>query len=172
MDMAVVRRGLGLLALAGFLVSLAVHLETLRGVDVQAAFPYVMFLHMGIFLVFGPFILVSRSDFTGKQSMRQLAAGLPRWVVVVGCLTFAYAFLNFVLFMVGYQGNPSISNGKYLLLDHGRLVHELSASQYAAATANEVRGFSGHWLVFYGLPAAYFLLWKKPESVPLADPAF
>ena len=35
----VVRRALGVLALAGFLVSLAVHLEALRGVDVQGAFP-------------------------------------------------------------------------------------------------------------------------------------
>jgi len=166
-----VRRALGLLALAGFLVSLVVHVEALGGVDVQAAFPYVMLLHGGMFLVFGPFVLISRSDFSGKQSMRQLAAGLPRWVAVLCGLTFAYAFLNFVLFMVGYQGNPSMSDGKYLLLEHGRLIRELSASQYAAFKANEVRGFSGHWLVFYGIPAAYFLFWKKPESVPLANQA-
>ncbi len=160
----VVRRALGVLALAGFLVSLAVHLEALRGVDVQGAFPHVMLLHMGVFLVFGPFVLMSRSDFTGMQSMWQLAAGLPRWAAVLGGLIFVYALVNFALFMIGNQGNPSMSHGKYLLLDHGRLIHELSASQYAASKANEVRGFSGHWLVFYGVPAAYFLLWKKPKS--------
>ena len=85
-----------------------------------------------------------------------MAAGCE--LTAMGCRArrpdLCYALVNFALFMIGNQGNPSMSHGKYLLLDHGRLIHELSASQYAASKANEVRGFSGHWLVFYGVPAA------------------
>jgi hypothetical protein len=50
-------------------------------------------------------------------------------------------------------------------MEHGKLIREITATQFAAFKANEVRGFSGHWMVFYFVPAAYFLFWK-PSSIP------
>ncbi|MGO4703257.1 hypothetical protein [Dyella sp. 2RAB6] len=42
-------------------------------------------------------------------------------------------------------------------MNHGQLIREISATEYAGFKAEEVRGFSGHWMVFYFVPAAYFL---------------
>jgi hypothetical protein len=67
--------------------------------------------------------------------------------------------------MVGAEGgSPTIRDGQYLLLEHGKLIRELTASEYRALQTNEVRGFSGHWLVFFFVPAAYFLGNKSNKS--------
>jgi hypothetical protein len=70
-----------------------------------------------------------------------------------------------MVFISGTEGgSPTIQDGKYLLLDHGKLIREITAGEYAAFRANQVRGFSGHWLIFYFVPAAYFLGWKSNNS--------
>jgi hypothetical protein len=83
-------------------------------------------------------------------------------VVAVGIAIFAYAILNFLIFMkLTEGGNPSIQDGKYVLLNHGTLIREITQAEYHSFCANEVRGFSGHWLVFYFMPFAYFMLRNK-----------
>jgi hypothetical protein len=160
-----IRLSLGALALAGFVLPLAVHVSALLGVDVNARLPGVWLLHVGILVVFLPLVIVLRRDFGAKPSFRQIAAALPRWVIAVGVLIFVYAFANFFLFMAGSEGGgPSIQNGKYVLLNHGTLIRELTASEYVRFQANIVRGFSGHWLVFYYFPAAFFLCRKADRS--------
>jgi hypothetical protein len=151
-----------LAALLGFMLSLIVHVTALFGIDVSAQVPYVWFLHVGIFVVFVPFVLMSRKVLGTNPSVAQIRETFPGWVVAVGGVIFAYAIINFLLFMVGtHGGSPSIHDGKFILQDHGRLIREITASEYASFKANEIRGFSGHWLVFYFVPFAYFMLCKK-----------
>lgn len=38
--------------------------------------------------------------------------------------------------------------------NHGQLIKTLTKQEYHHYKANELRGFSGHWLAFYGLAAA------------------
>jgi hypothetical protein len=159
------RPGLGAVALAGFILSLVVHASALLGVDVAARFSGVWLLHVGIFIVFFPLILFVRKDFGAKLSLKQVGVTLPRWVIGVGVLIFLYAFANFLLFMAGSEGgSATMQNGNYVLLSHGTLIRELTASEYVQFQANVVRGFSGHWLVFYYFPAAYFLGRKSDRS--------
>jgi hypothetical protein len=172
-SMKVLRYALGSLALVGFLASLIVHFQALMGIDVASSVPSVWFLHGGIFVVFLPFVLLSRKDFTGNKSLFAMAKGLPRWVAALGGVIFVYAIINFAVFMVNTDGgSPVAENGRYLLMEHGKLIREITATEFAAFKANEVRGFSGHWLVFYFVPAAYFLFWK-PSSIqsPSSGPA-
>lgn len=159
--MTSLRYAVGMLALAGFLLSLAAHVAALSGIDVAGAVPAVWSLHAGLFAVFIPFVLSTRQALAGNVPLRELAKGVPPWVAVLGGALFAYALLNFLLFLLHTEGgSASAEGGKYLLKDHGRLIREITATEFAAFRANEVRGFSGHWLVFYFVPAAYFLCWK------------
>ena len=157
-------RLIGLAALAGFVLSLVVHVSALLGFDVSAKVPYVWSLHVGIFFVFVPLVFSSRKAFGARPSLSEIRKAFPAWVVALGTLILAYAALNFFLFMLATDGgSPSIKDGKFILQSHGKFIRDLSASEYAAFKANEVRGFSGHWLVFYFLPFAYFMF-RKPEA--------
>ena len=60
-------------------------------------------------------------------------------------------------------GSPSIQDGKFVLQSHGRLIRALTEPEYTAFKANEIRGFSGHWMVFYFVPFAYFLFYRAPK---------
>ncbi len=74
---------------------------------------------------------------------------------------FLYTTINFILFIHATQGgSPSIHDGKFILQQHGHLIRELTADEYTAFKANEVRGLSGHWLFFYFVPFAYFMFTK------------
>jgi len=152
----------GCIALTGFVLAAAVHLLSLAGVDLAEQVPSVWGLHFGLFVVFIPFVFASRKTLGNRPSLADLRTLVPGWVFFVGAALFIYAVVNFVLFAAGSQGgSPSIREGKYVLLDHGHVIKELSHADYAAAQANLLRGFSGHWLLFYYVPFAYFLFAKK-----------
>jgi hypothetical protein len=156
-------RFLGLVALTGFVLAAVAHVFALAGVDVAEYYPPVWFLHIGIFIVFIPFVLSSRKILGAHPSLAAMRALVPGWVFVAGLAVFIYAIVNFALFIAATQGgNPSMEAGKYLLKNHGRLIRELSQAEYVALRANELRGFSGHWLFFYFVAFAYFMFAKRP----------
>lgn len=163
-------RFFALLALTGFLLSAIVHVAALAGVDVSEHVPFVWALHAGVFIVFIPFVFSSRKTFGKKPSLSDLRTLLPGGVVLAGSVLFIYAFANFLIFMSSMGGgSPAIRAGKCVLENHGRLVREITCSEYTALRANELRGFSGHWLVFYFAPLAYFGFARKRPSP--RDPA-
>jgi hypothetical protein len=156
----------GLAALVGFIISLIVHISALLNIDVLMISPYVWLLHLGIFVVFVPFVFSSRKTLGTKPKLAEIRAVFPAWVVVIGICILAYVVLNFALFMMATKGgSPSVQDGKYLLLNHGKLIRELTFAEYTAFRTNEIRGFSGHWLVFYFVPFAYFTFRKQPTLV-------
>jgi hypothetical protein len=150
---------LGLAALAGLLLSAWVHFSALLGLGAPLQMASVWPLHVGIFVVFLPFVFASRKTLGPKPGWKELRAMFPGWVVLLGALLMGYTALNFVLFIMATEGgSPAIRDGHYILSQHGALVRELTAQEYTALQVNEVRGFSGHWMMFYFLPFAYFLL--------------
>jgi len=159
----------GLFALTGFVASVLVHLAALSGIDVAEQFPWVWSLHGGIFVVFVPYAILNRRKTGARQTWDMWRSELQPWTLFVATGLFAYAFLNFFLFIdAGEGGNPTIRDGKYLLLNHGTLIRELTLAQYSALRANEVRGFSGHWMLLYFIPLAYFLF-KKEKPATMSD---
>ena len=148
-----------LLALAGFLLSLLVHVLSLAHVDVMSRVPAVWGLHFGVFAVFIPFVLaLSKQKREGRRlTASEMRALLPAPYAWIAVLLFVYVIVNFALFMAATgHGNAVARDGKYLLMDHGSVERELSADEYARMQANVLRGFSGHWMLFYFLPFAYF----------------
>jgi len=155
----------GLVALIGLVISVVVHLLAVSGMDVLARFPYVWLLHIGIFVVFIPYAFSSRKTLGSRPTLAQIRTQFPDWVVAVGLCLLAYTIANFFLFMHAVSfGSPEIHEGKFLLLDHGKLIRELTADEFASLRSHQVRGFSGHWMFFYFVAFAYFLLRKRETS--------
>lgn len=156
-------RFLGFAALTGLVLAAVAHVCALAGIDVAERVPSVWLLHVGIFIVFIPFVVSSRKILGKQPSLADMRALVPGRVFAVGLAIFIYAIINFVLFAVATQGgNPVVEAGQYLLKSHGHLIRELSRPEYEALRANELRGFSGHWLFFYFVPFAYFMFGKRP----------
>ena len=132
------------------IVSLVVHLSTFLGIDPMARWPGVMFIHVTIF---PPFIaaICYANRIGGPEQERQNRAisAAPLLLRIVTGIFFAYALVNFAIFMVLNEGGgPEQRGGKYLLTSHGRVIRELSENEYYRQQGYVVRGFSGHWMLF------------------------
>jgi hypothetical protein len=132
------------LAAAGFVASVVAHVLGTIGVDVPKDSP-VWGLHVGIFVVWIPAVLVSMrtSLFTRRKEFWKTALkGCPPWVEKAGRVLFFYAIASFFVFIAGRPFWP------------------LPATDQSW----QLRGFSGHWMIFYG--AAFAILYSalnRPE---------
>ncbi len=147
----------GALAAVGFVLALIVHGMTCAGIDVTGRFPAAWLLHLGIFVVFLPFVFALRAkQGTMPRTPWGFFADRPAWVQWLAGAAFIYTFFNFfTAFQSG--GTPDIRNGEYVLHNHGRIIRHLTEAEYHQERARVARGFSGHWLLFYLIPALYFL---------------
>jgi hypothetical protein len=126
------------LAMIGLLLSVAAHLASIVGLPIPGG-NIVWSLHIGIFVVWLPAVLVGSRINHGrprKELWKNVLSGCPAWMRYAGYALFAYAVANFIWFIVttrsgtSAQGDPPLS---------------------------EIRGFSGHWMVFYGTAFAILL---------------
>lgn len=127
-----------LLAGIGLVLSLIVHGYALLGIP--CPFGEVAWaLHVGIFVVWFPAVIASQKltkDFKQKDFWRATLRGCPKWMRHLTYFFFAYAIVNFILFMV-----IDIGGG-------------LEKSTENGTPPNIFRGFSGHWMAFYSAAMA------------------
>jgi len=131
------------LAALGLGLSLLAHFAALLGFDVPAS---TMGLHIGIFVVWLPTVLVANAttkDFPRKDYWAAALRGCPTWMKYMVNAFFAYGLLNFALFI-------------------------LSAPGRGAAASTVIRGFSGHWMIFYSTALAVMYsatqIWKNDQT--------
>lgn len=135
----------------GLTLSLIAHITALLGIDLGLG-NSVFALHVGIFVVWFPAVLLAMKMGRGKNastwgfnsmSWKQVLSGCPGWMIYALYGVFAYAFLNFFLFAGHEAGVPKSGS---------------------PSSPEVIRGFSGHWLVFYyaAFAIAYSAL-MKPE---------
>jgi hypothetical protein len=165
-------------AITGWIMGLIVHLLSVADYDVTKKIPFVWILHIGIFVVWLPTILTLRNNeelkayqqaAKEKQKnpivlMKIIFRQAPTWLSIIAAGGFFYAFINFMLFMASQDGVPSIKDGQFILHNHGQLIKTLTEQEYNHYKANEVRGFSGHWLAFYGVAAAILFPFKRQAT--------
>lgn len=139
-----------LFAAAVLIVSLVVHVSTFLGIDPLAKWPGVMFIHLAIFPPFIAAICYANRIGGPKQGCQDsVINSAPRWLQIVTGLFFAYALVNFAIFMVLNEGGgPHERDGKYFLTSHGTVLRELTEAEYHLHRAYVVRGFTGHWMLF------------------------
>jgi hypothetical protein len=133
------------LAALGFLLSVAAHVASIAGVPLPRG-QSIWLLHTGIFVVWIPTVLISSKVMRGERRgdfWKIVLSGCPAWARVLGYALFGYVLLNFFYFVATsggrghYAGDPPPS---------------------------VIRGFSGHWMLFYGV--AFMVLYsvkRKPE---------
>lgn len=144
------------IALLGLVLSVIVHLSTFFGIDPQEIFPPIWLLHLGIFVVFIPGIIANkRRDSSSKKSLSDQFPYAPRWMIAMTVCLFAYAIINFAtFFFLMHEGQPTREeDGTFAIKNHGRFVRNISEQEYHRYRGYEVRGFSGHWMLFYSAAA-------------------
>jgi hypothetical protein len=89
-----------------------------------------LLLHIGVLIVWIPLVISANRTMPkrGRGNMEHLLAELPSWVRVATRFLFAYALLNFAYFIFCTSQYPKHKVPFFL----------------------ELRGFSGHWMLFYG----------------------
>lgn len=94
-------------------------------------------LHIGIFLVWFPLVTLANRTMPDRErgNLEHLLKELPGWARSLGTALFAYALLNFMFFIFSSQQYPR-NKVPFLV---------------------ELRGFSGHWMMFYGFAVAGFV---------------
>ena len=154
------------IAISGLTLGLIVHLTALiADYDLRQVVPFLWILHIGIFVVWIPMVLLLKGkdelqqfynyyNFNQSEYFKIIFKNTPTWLKIIAFGGMGYAGLNFILFIVSQPGSPSIENGKYILSNHGQLISILTKKEYLHYLANETRGFSGHWIAFYGIASA------------------
>jgi len=164
-------------ALVGWTLGLLVHLLSIFDVDVAAKAPLVWLLHVGIFIAFIPAILelkknrelqtYQKSDmfkvFSPFNTLKIISRTTPSWLTVIAVLGLFYAFVNFIIFMKSQPYTPDIENGGYVLRNHGQIIKTLTEQEYHHYKAVTLRGFSGHWIAFYGISMALLFPFNKKQ---------
>jgi hypothetical protein len=128
------------LSLIGLALSLFVHINSFFSTELP---PITWALHVGIFVVWFPAILVAqrRVGTTRSKNFWKLALkGSPDWMLYAFYVISGYAVLNFIIFMTHVSPKESGSSPQP---DMGHV-------------------FSGHWLIFYS--AAFAILYSAAVS--------
>ncbi|MBI1184987.1 hypothetical protein GC194_11995 [bacterium] len=158
------------LAFAGWLLAVATNLLAWLGINVADYVPFIWGLHIGIFVVWIPTVLflkrnekineqlesVANTTFKGRMEYYKiLFEHTPKWITIAAVVGLAYAVINFALFMLQMDGSsPVEENGVFSLQNHGKFIRLISENEYHRYHALEIRGFSGHWIAFYGVATA------------------
>ena len=145
------RWSFGALALAGLLLALAAHLTAWAGADPFARWPWLWLLHAGIFVLVLPIAFL---EYFGKSAPRP--ASWPRRIAFGVALAYTLGNFFWCALQMG-EGRVEERGGRQVLVDRGREVRALGAAEVQARAALGARLFSGHWLLFYGLAAGYYL---------------
>ena len=140
----------------GLLLSALVHLTAVAGLPMNN-YPYFWMLHLGVFFIFFPFVIALKNSKHPDNAFGELTHIVPTKGLVFLAGLVIYAFVNFGIFMAKSQGGaPDIWNDAYVLQNKGKFIKYITEAEYYALVINEFRGFSGHWMFFYGLPMCFF----------------
>lgn len=161
----------GLLALLGFIISLAVHIATLFQIDVTQHISFFWELPLGVFVVNMPFLLGFRTLFDKDPEL--LKEKYPDYLMLLGLFIFFYVFLNWILVGTSHitefgWTQPGILEGKFVLIDsasRSKVVREITANEYRLFQIRGLRLVSGMCLLFYFAPLVFFLFRKKQSPI-------
>jgi hypothetical protein len=133
-----------LLSAIGLALSGYAHVMALLGTQ-PAWGESVWFLHIGIFVVWLPVVLFSQRVMRGvpqKDFWKVVLSGCPEWMKVLQKVVLIYAVANFLYFMLMSGSSKSTE----------------------AFDPSVIRGFSGHWLIFYGAAfSTFYSLHRRPD---------
>ena len=124
------------IASLGFFASVACHLTGWLHTEPPWG-KSVFVLHVGFLALWFPLVIFANRTMPkgARGNLEHLLAELPKWARRVVTVLFTYALLNFGYFMYCTSRYPKHEVPFYV----------------------ELRGFSGHWMMFYGTAAIGFV---------------
>lgn len=167
------RRLLAAISFAGFLASVAVHLLSCLEINVTRFVPYVWSLQSGVFVLFILTAAAAAREFKyrggiNKTYWQKFYAPMPGWTKYLINALCVYVVISTALFI--YQAGqtpeaPDVVNGNYVVRGaKAKILRQISEEEYDRRYSAIVRGFSGHWLIFYLIPALYFGYHRKESG--------
>ncbi len=158
------------LACVAFVASVLVHGATFVGVNPSSALPAAWALHLLVFVVWVPVVLlchkaVKRKD--RRRFWRVVTRHAPAWMKVLSVACLVYAGFNFFYtgLVLNEGGVPGVIEGQRVLHSHGDIIRTLTSAEYELHLAYMARMFSGHWMVFFAV-AATVLTSRRREPPP------
>ena len=170
---------LGIVSLVTFLTSLIAHLATFLPF-IMITMDMVWYLHFpGMLLVPTSAIMMARqhkqlskipsSEFFAKYGVpstqqtqefySKLKYLIPPALFTLCKILVGYISVNIVLFYwLSEGGTPEIEEGKYLLLNHGYLIREITEAEYHRQEAYMVRFVSSFWMLMAIWATVYYLI--------------
>jgi hypothetical protein len=147
----------GAIALAGVALSVWVHIASLRGIDVESAWPSVWVLHYALF----PIILLATLTglvATGRKrpSLRAFLGIVPAPALLLLGAAFVYVIATFAVAPPGGAGDPVITDGHFYFNDHG-IMREVDEHEFHLQRSASLRRYSGVWVYLYLFSAIYLL---------------
>jgi hypothetical protein len=157
----------GAAALAGFCVTLSIHVRTILHLPVPKeawpGCPLSFALFFGAFLVFVPMVRDASDGRIGGVSNLRIVAGMPTWARATIGVCAVYVALNFVWCLVAHGEKVQVSNGKAVAYVSG-VSRILTGTEYRDYLELQARFWSGHILIFYLVPVFYFLCGPGAED--------
>lgn len=160
------RLAFALLSWAGFAASLAIHAGTFFpwGVGADAGWPFA--LHVLIFIPFVAMVL-SLAREGRREGLDTFLRSIPLAPRILVLAVFVYTGLNFAAMLQGTEGGtPQVQGDGYVLSSHGRVIRSLTREEYDEKNRVILRGFSGHWMLFFLVPACFFTF-SRPRAARL-----
>lgn len=150
----------GIVSVAGFSAALCVHVRTVLHLPVPAeawpGCPLSFLLFAGAFLVFMPMVRDASDGRIGGVSNSRIVAGMPTWAPIAIGVCAVYVAVNFGWCIVFHGEKVHMSGGRAIAYVSGAS-HVLSDGDYRDYLEWQMRMWSGHSLIFYLVPALYFL---------------
>ena len=161
----------GMIALGGLLLSGLIHAESLRGIDVEFAWPSVWLLHYALFpavvLAVATAAVVAEKK---RLSLRAFFTLVPWWALALLAAALVYALATFVIVTPSSgAGDPLIRDGRFFFNDHG-IIREATEAQFHFQRSIAMRLYSGVWLYLYLVAVIYLLGARRPREVQKSYP--
>src|ERR1700722_18606629 len=118
------RKILAIAAALVLIVSIYIFIASLYGLTMDKLGGRALLLHLGIFALAVPYILVERMKTNAQQFFYGLAPydGRPIWVKRSMGIIFAFFITFFLTFLIqGHAASPEVIDGDYVLNNHGTL---------------------------------------------------
>jgi hypothetical protein len=159
------RVAVGMIALAGLLLSGLVHAASMRGIDVESAWPNVWVLHYALVPIVVFAVLTAVVAAQQKRLGLLSFLGIIPWpALLLLAAAFLYVLVTFFRFVpLSGAGAPVIQNGRFFFNDHG-VVREVSEDQFHVERSLSLRLYSSVWIYLYLFSAVYLLAARQPPD--------
>jgi len=152
------------LAVLVLLASAAVHVWTFLGID-PIRDRWVFVLHGLMFLPFAAGLIYARRVEPDRKKLLRILFHAPKWAVALSAVVFVYALANSAISLSGGDlGFAEIRGGKYVLVNHGQVIRELSQREFEQRRAHGIRWFSALWMVFSCVGLTFLLAAAKAKA--------